>query len=191
MTAPTTSPAAGDSFWNDEALRPRRGATTISVSTVPTVVDEVTVRIVAGIVVTTGVVALLTQQWWLYTFLLADFAIRAARGPRWSPIARVASTWIRPRIPAADKPTAFAPKRFAAGIGAVMTAAITILWLLSLTTGATGPLVAATVLAVAMTVLPAAEAGLGLCLGCKIFAGLIRVGLVPAEVCVDCAPQRA
>lgn len=186
MTAPTPPQAAADTFWDESALR-----RPIAVSTVPTVVDEVTVRIVAAAVVTIGVVALATGAWWLYAFLLTDFTIRAARGPRWSPIARVASTWIRPLVPAPDKPTAFAPKRFAAGIGAAMTAAITVLWLVSLATATDGPLIVASVLAVAMTVLPAAEAALGLCLGCKIFAGLIRVGLVPADVCVDCAPQRA
>jgi len=28
---------------------------------------------------------------------------------------------------------------------------------------------------------------LGLCLGCRIFAVLMALGLVPAEVCADCA----
>ena len=31
------------------------------------------------------------------------------------------------------------------------------------------------------------EAGLGICLGCRIFAGLMRAGLVPATVCQECA----
>lgn len=32
------------------------------------------------------------------------------------------------------------------------------------------------------------ESGLGLCLGCKLFAWLMRAGAIPAEVCERCAP---
>ena len=31
------------------------------------------------------------------------------------------------------------------------------------------------------------EAALGLCIGCKVFAGLMRAGIVPETVCVECA----
>jgi hypothetical protein len=30
------------------------------------------------------------------------------------------------------------------------------------------------------------EAALGLCLGCRIFALLMRIGVIPAEVCERC-----
>jgi hypothetical protein len=33
----------------------------------------------------------------------------------------------------------------------------------------------------------ALEAALGLCIGCRIFAGLMRAGIVPETVCVECA----
>ncbi len=163
-------------------------AAPIRLSRVPAVVDDVTVRLVAGVVVAAGVTALLTQQWWLYALLFIDFALRSAVGPRWSPVGRIAAA-IRPLVPAAPRSTAFAPKRFAAGIGAAMTAVITGLWAAHLATGAEAPLVAATALAVVMIVLPALEAALGFCVGCVLFAGLIRVGLIPADVCVDCAPS--
>ena len=38
-----------------------------------------------------------------------------------------------------------------------------------------------------MVVFPALEAGLGLCVGCKVFALLMRLGFVPESVCLDCA----
>ena len=31
------------------------------------------------------------------------------------------------------------------------------------------------------------EAALGFCLGCKVFALLMRVGVIPEEICLDCA----
>ena len=31
------------------------------------------------------------------------------------------------------------------------------------------------------------EAALGLCIGCKVFAGLMRAGVIPETVCVECA----
>ena len=161
----------------------------ISVSRVPTFVDDVTVRLIAAVVVAVGLLALATQQWWLYAVLFADFTLRAALGPRWSPIARAVGAWLRPRLAVAKRPTAFAPKRFAAGIGAVMSAAIAALWATYALTGATGAIIAAAVLAGIMIVLPALEAALGFCLGCRIFVALMRLGVIPEDVCVDCAPS--
>lgn len=41
---------------------------------------------------------------------------------------------------------------------------------------------------IAVLGVPAAlEAGLGFCVGCRIFAVLIRLGVVPASVCAECA----
>ncbi|MBK9477219.1 MAG: DUF4395 domain-containing protein [Tetrasphaera sp.] len=150
---------------------------------VPTVVDEVTVRLVAGVVLAVGVVVLVSGQWWLYGLLAVDFALRAWGGPARSPLAQAVLRWLRPRVATAPRPTAFAPKRFAAGIGAVVSSAIVGLSL-------AGAPVAATVLVVAMIALPGLEAAFGFCVGCRIFAVLVRWGLLHDEVCVDCAPTR-
>ena len=40
---------------------------------------------------------------------------------------------------------------------------------------------------VAMVVASALESIFAVCLGCKLFAGLMRLGLVPAAVCAECA----
>lgn len=182
MTSPVTdTKPAGRSLLD--------GAPQITLSRVPTFVDDVTVRLIAAVVVAVGLLALATQQWWLYAVLFTDFTLRAAGGPRWSPIARAVGAWLRPRLAAPKQPTPFAPKRFAAGIGAVMTATITALWVAHSLTAAPGLIVAATALAVVMIVLPGLEAALGFCLGCTIFVALMRVGLIPEDVCVDCAPS--
>lgn len=161
----------------------------ITVSRVPTLVDDVTVRLIAAVVVAVGLLALATQQWWLYAVLFADFTLRAAAGPRWSPIARAVDAGLRPRLATPKQPTPFAPKRFAAGIGAVMTATITALWVAHVVTATPALLWAASALAVVMIVLPGLEAAIGFCLGCRIFFALIRLGVIPEDACLDCAPS--
>jgi hypothetical protein len=159
----------------------------MSSSRFPTVVDDVTVRLVAAVVLVVGVVALGAQQWWLYAVLAVDFTLRAALGPRASPIARLVARWIRPAVSAAKRPTAGPPKRFAAAIGAVMTVAATALWLLGLATGSSAAMAVVVVIGAIMVLFPLLEAAFGLCVGCWLFAGLMRIGLVPEEVCLDCA----
>ncbi len=153
----------------------------------PSTVDDVSVRLIAAVVLAVGVIALAASQWWLYAVLAVDFSLRAALGPQASPIARSVGRWIRPRVGVPRRPTAGAPKQFAAAIGAVLTVVASALWLVSVLTGSTGVLVAVTVIGVVMVAFPALEAVFGFCVGCRLFAGLMRMGLVPEEVCLDCA----
>ncbi len=153
----------------------------------PPVVDDVTVRLIAAVVLFFGVTALATQQWWLYAVLAADFVLRAALGPRLSPIAQLVIMLIRPRVAAAPRPTAAAPKRFAASIGAALTTAAAALWVISLATASTGALVGVAAIGVLMVVFPALEAVAGVCVGCQAFAGLMRLGVIPQEVCLECS----
>lgn len=156
-------------------------------SSFPAVVDDVTVRLVAAVVLLVVLAALLLQQWWLLVPLAADFVLRAALGPSASPLSRFVGRWVRPRVPALPHPTAGAPKRFAAAIGAVLTTAASVLWLVALVTGATAAHTAVVAIAVVMAVFPALEALLGLCVGCVAFGWLMRAGVVPESVCVECA----
>jgi hypothetical protein len=50
---------------------------------------------------------------------------------------------------------------------------------------------AARVVAGLIAVAATLEAGLGLCIGCRIFAGLIRLGVVPERICLECADLSA
>lgn len=153
----------------------------------PAIVDEVSVRLIAAVVLVIGVIALATQQWWLYAVLAVDFTLRAAFGPQASPIAQLVNRWIRPRVAAPTRPTAGAPKQFAASIGAVMTIAATALWIVNLATGSSAAITAVVVIGAIMVLFPFLEAVFGFCVGCKLFAGLMRLGLVPEDVCLDCA----
>ena len=147
----------------------------------PRVVDDVTVRLIAGVVLVLAIAALALHQWWIYAVLAVDFTLRTAFGPKASPVAQGVQRFVRPRVRAAKRPTAGSPKRFAAGIGAALTTGAAALWAL----GVAAP--AVVTIGAVMVVFPALEAILGICVGCKVFAVLMRLGLVPEEICLECA----
>ncbi len=101
----------------------------------PSVVDGVTVRLVAATVLVISVLAIGTQQWWLYALLAADFVPRAMWGPSRSFLATGILKYVRQSVPAPPRPTAGAPKRFAAVIGAAMTSLAAAAWILHVVTG--------------------------------------------------------
>jgi hypothetical protein len=47
--------------------------------------------------------------------------------------------------------------------------------------------VAVVLIGAVMVVFPALEAVFGVCVGCILFGLLMKTGLVPEEVCLDCA----
>ena len=146
----------------------------------PATVNEKAARTVAALVLMVAVVALATGAHWLLVPLALGFLARVLYGPRFSPFALLATKVIAPRL-GAPKEVSGPPKRFAQGMGFVMTATGAVL---ALGFGLTG---AADVLLVAMIVAAGLEAGFALCLGCKVFGLLMRAGLVPDEVCAECA----
>lgn len=150
------------------------------ISRFPNIVDDVTVRLIAAVILVLAVVALAAHQWWLYAVLAADFALRSGWGPSASPIAILVNRWIRPRVAAKPRYTAGPPKRFAAAVGAVFTVAATILWL----AGTSVPVI---VIGAVMVVFPALESIFGICVGCIVFGWLMRLGLIPESVCLECA----
>ena len=150
------------------------------ISRFPNIVDDVTVRLIAGVILVLAVVALAAHQWWLYAVLAADFVLRAGWGPSASPVALLVNRWIRPRVPVAPRYTAGPPKRFAAAIGGAFTLAATLLWL----GGTSVPVV---VIGAVMVVFPALESLAGVCVGCIVFGWLMRLGVIPESVCLECA----
>lgn len=149
----------------------------------PLAVDETIARLTAGQVVVLNALALATRQWWLLALVAGDYAIRAAVGPRFSPLARVGALVAR-RLNLPARRTPAPPKRFAATIGGTfMITAITL--------GLVGQPTAAMVVGGVMVLLPAIESILGFCVGCAMFGQLMRLGLVPERVCLACADVRA
>ncbi len=152
----------------------------------PAAVDGVTVRLVAASVLLIGVIAVASGQWWLYLLLAADFVPRFIWGPSRSVIATAILRYVRPRVPLAPRSVSGAPKRFAAGIGAVMTSLAAAAWLAHLAFGSHAALVGVWVIAAVMVVFPALEAVFGYCVGCKLYGLLARRGWVRPDLCVDC-----
>lgn len=147
----------------------------------PRVVDDVTVRLIAAVVLLLAMAALALHQWWIYAVLAVDFILRTALGPGASPVALGVQRFVRPRVSALKRPTPGIPKRFAAGVGAALTSVAAILWIL----GLADPVVVT--IGFIMVVFPALEAIVGLCVGCKVFGVLMKLGVVPPEICLECA----
>ncbi len=152
----------------------------------PNPVNEVAARTVAAGVVLVALATLvfsatLGSGWlWLTIPLAYGFIARALTGPTLSPLGRLATRVVAPRITSA-RPVPGPPKRFAQGMGAVISFAAVVLhfgfgldaWALALVG----------LIAVAATL----ESVFAFCIGCRIFAMLMRTGVIPAAVCAECA----
>jgi len=145
----------------------------------PNPVNEKAARVVAGVVLLTVVVMLATGSYWLLVPLTYGFWARVLTGPTLSPLGWLAQNVIAPRL-GPRRPVPGPPKRFAQGMGAAMSSAALIAWL-------AGSIPAADVLLGLFVVAAGLESIAGYCLGCKLFAGLMRLGVVPEDVCVECA----
>jgi hypothetical protein len=152
----------------------------MSVFSFPNPVNEKAARVVAGVVMVVALVTLLTSAYWLLIPLTFGFWARVLTGPTLSPLARVSMKVIAPRLGAPNYVPG-PPKRFAQGMGAAIT---TIAAVLSLGFGLDG---AATVLVALLVVAATLESVFAFCLGCQIFAVLMRVGVVPEDTCEACA----
>jgi hypothetical protein len=146
----------------------------------PHPVNEKAARVVAGGVALLSLLVLATGWRWLLAVLAYGFWARVLTGPTLSPLGRFATAVVAPRL-GAPRHVAGPPKRFAQAIGAVVT---TVAALCALVLGA--PTVA-DVLTAAMVVFATLESVFAFCVGCRIFAVLMSVGVVPDEVCAECA----
>ena len=145
----------------------------------PRTVDERAARLVATGVVCGSLLAIFVWHWFAVV-LAVGFALRVGWGPRLSPLALLVTRVVVPRLSGPERPVPGPPKRFAQTIGLVTSSAAVVALLVG------SPTVAVVLLAV-LVVAAGLEAGFGLCLGCVMFAGLIRVGVVPEAVCLECA----
>jgi hypothetical protein len=146
----------------------------------PNPVNEIAARTVAtGVVVMTTLALVLGIPWFLIP-LVYGFWARVLTGPSLSPLGQFATRVAAPKLPFAPRLTPGPPKRFAQAMGAFLSTAALIVWV------SAGWSVARWVL-VPLDGAAFLEAAFGLCLGCRIFAVLMRVGLIPEEICLECA----
>ncbi len=149
--------------------------------TFPNPVNEISARTVAAGVVVLALTTIATGAHFLVFVLLYGFAARVAAGPKFSPLGQLATRVIVPRLNVEPKIVAGPPKRFAQGIGFVFSLAATVCYFVA-GWSAAGNIVLGALAAAAFM-----ESALAFCLGCKIFAILIKLGIIPDEVCIDCA----
>lgn len=145
----------------------------------PNPVNEVSARLVAGGVVVMSLLTIGLNLKWATAVIAYGFIARVLTGPSLSPLGQFVTRIVTPRLHLAERQVAGPPKRFAQGIGvcfSVTALALTILGYWGAAQIVLGLLATAALL----------ESALGLCLGCKAFAMLMRLGVVPPDVCERC-----
>lgn len=147
----------------------------------PNPVNDNVGRAVACGVVLMSVAAIAFDEPWILIPLAYGFWARVLAGPRFSPLALLASRVVVPWLGRAPKPVPGPPKRFAQGMGVVFsTSALILAFGFGLVTAAWA--VVALLIGAAFL-----EAAFGICLGCRAFSLLMRVGIIPESVCKECA----
>jgi hypothetical protein len=178
MTAPTRHKV---SLPADSPSLPQAPSRLRSFFAFPDPVNEVSARQVAGGVVLLGIASLILDERaiWLVAVLAYGFVARVLTGPTMSPLGQLVTRVITPRTNFAPKFVAGPPKRFAQGMGVVFSVTALVLTLLGHDTTAR---VFLALLVTAATL----ESVFALCLGCTVFAFLMRIGVIPASVCERC-----
>lgn len=146
----------------------------------PNPVNEVSSRLVATGVVVMGAATILFDLRWMTLVLAYGFLARVLTGPRLSPLGQLVTRVVTPALALESRLVPGPPKRFAQGIGAVFTVTAALL------TYGYDRFDAAQVVLGLLLVAASLEAFIGLCLGCKAFALLMRVGVIPESVCESC-----
>jgi hypothetical protein len=147
----------------------------------PDPVNEVSARLVAGGVVIMSLAGLILDEHvkWLLVVLAYGFVARVSTGPTMSPLGQLVTRVVTPRTGFAEKLVPGPPKRFAQAMGVAFSLSALVLTLLGL------DLEARVVLAL-LLVAATLESVFALCLGCKVFALLMRTGVIPESVCERC-----
>ena len=149
--------------------------------TYPNPVNDNVGRAVASGVVLMSVAAIAFDQTWILIPLAYGFWARVVAGPKFSPLALLASRVVVPWLGRAPKPVPGPPKRFAQGMGVVFsTTALILAFGFGLVTAAWAVL--ALLIGAAFL-----EAAFGICVGCRVFSLLMRFGIIPESVCEECA----
>ena len=146
----------------------------------PNPVNEVSARLVAGGVVIISVITVAFDQPWLLLVLAYGFLARVLTGPTLSPLGQLVTRVITPALNVQPKNVAGPPKRFAQGIGATLSTAAAIAYFGFDAKTTAYALVALVIVAATL------ESVFAFCLGCKVFAILMRLGIIPDEVCDRC-----
>ena len=95
----------------------------------PNPVNETSARIVAGGAVLMGLAFAVTGNGWILVPLTYGFIARVLAGPTFSPLGRIATQVITPRLSLNHRLVPGPPKRFAQGVGATFTITASVLYI--------------------------------------------------------------
>lgn len=127
-------------------------------------INQTTVRVVAGLVLLTAVVYVLTDWVALPLLLVVDFGLRSFNQRRYSPFRTVAG-WLVSTFGLPYKATDQAPKRFAARIGLGFSVLISTLHLVGISVW---------IPAAVLLVFAGLESMVGFCAGCLVYTFFVR-----------------
>jgi hypothetical protein len=126
-----------------------------------------------------GALFVATGNGWILVPLTYGFVARVFSGPKFSPLGRIATQVITPRIKVQHRFVAGPPKRFAQGVGATFSIVASVLML-------SGADTAARVVIAGLVGAAFLESAFAVCLGCIMFGWLMRAGVIPEDVCEEC-----
>ena len=155
----------------------------MSLISFPNPVNEVAARTVAAGVVVLSLGTLLLSFvdpafLWITVPIALGFVARVLTGPKLSPLGQLAVKVVAPRI-GHEKLVPDPPKRFAQGVGAVVTVTSVVLVAL-------GYVLGPQLLLGMMVVFATLESVFAICVGCIVFARLMKLGIIPEDVCEAC-----
>jgi Domain of unknown function (DUF4395) len=146
----------------------------------PNPVNEVSARLVAGGVVVMSVVTIVFDLRWMTIVIAYGFIARVLSGPTLSPLGQLATRVLTPLLPVPAKLVSGPPKRFAQAIGVAFSVAAAILAV------GFGQTTAAYIVLGLLVVAATLESVFAICLGCRAFGILMRLGVIPATICEEC-----
>jgi hypothetical protein len=146
----------------------------------PDPVNEVSARLVAAGVVVMSVAAIAFDARWITIVLAYGFVARVLTGPTLSPLGQFVTRVVTPRLAIEPRLVPGPPKRFAQAIGVAFSITAVVL-AFGFDNWARAQVVLGLLAGAAFL-----ESAFGLCLGCKAFAVLMRLGVIPQEVCERC-----
>ena len=123
----------------------------------------------------------ITGWWPLLAVLAYGFVARVLSGPRFSPLGLLVTRVVTPRLGLAPRLVPGPPKRFAQGIGAVVSTTALVLAVVADQPTAARAVVGVLIAAATL------ESAAGVCVGCIVFRRLMTWGLVPTQVCEACS----
>jgi hypothetical protein len=151
----------------------------------PDPVNEISARLVAGGVVVMAAATIAFDLRWMTLVLAYGFLARVLTGPTLSPLGQLVTRVVTPALGRPPKEVPGPPKRFAQGIGLAFTGTAALL------TYAFDAFTAARVLLGFLIVAALLESVFAYCLGCKVFALLMKAGIIPQTVCERCVASPA